>query len=128
MCGIFGFFVKDDSMLNSLKLKKCMDFLFKTSESRGKEASGIAIYRNDNVKVYKDALRGAEIVRNKYFKQFFLNTISHHTHRPIFMIGHTRLDTNGDKYDNANNCPIDCYGIIGVHNGIVTNVDELCNI
>ena len=46
---------------------------------------------------------------------------------PISIIGHSRLVTNGTQENHDNNQPIMSQGIVGVHNGIITNVNELLN-
>ena len=40
------------------------------------------------------------------------------------MIGQTRLVTNGSKFSYFNNQPLQTKNIIGIHNGIFTNLEE----
>ncbi|MDA1141108.1 MAG: glucosamine 6-phosphate synthetase [Planctomycetota bacterium] len=40
-------------------------------------------------------------------------------------MGHSRLVTNGTQLDDRNNQPVVKDGIVGVHNGIIVNVNEL---
>ena len=42
-----------------------------------------------------------------------------------YVFGHSRLVTNGSQLDDTNNQPIIKDGIVSVHNGIITNVDDL---
>ena len=43
----------------------------------------------------------------------------------LFQNGHSRLITNGLDLIEGNNQPIIKNGIIGVHNGIITNIEEI---
>ena len=43
---------------------------------------------------------------------------------PVAVMGHCRLVTNGAEIIAGNNHPIDVEGIVGIHNGIVTNEKE----
>ena len=40
------------------------------------------------------------------------------------LIGQTRLVTNGSKFSYINNQPLLRYIILGIHNGIFTNLDD----
>ena len=40
------------------------------------------------------------------------------------LIGQTRLVTNGSKFSYKNNQPLLTNNIIGIHNGIFTNLDD----
>ena len=40
-------------------------------------------------------------------------------------IGHSRLVTNGDQTMHSNNQPVITSGVVGVHNGIIANVDDV---
>ena len=56
MCGIFGLLIKEDLNFSSNSFKSIIDSLFKLSESRGKESSGIVFIIDKKIKVYKKAL------------------------------------------------------------------------
>ena len=53
MCGIFGILIGNNLNISRTLLKSIVDDLFKLSESRGKEAAGIAICSNNDITVYK---------------------------------------------------------------------------
>lgn len=44
---------------------------------------------------------------------------------PLAILGHARLATNGAEGIDGNNQPVVRDGVVGVHNGIVVNIDEL---
>lgn len=124
MCGIFGISYNLTSKMTPLETRKIMDHLFHYSQSRGKEASGILLKSGDNLVVYKDTIMGDRFIKtDKYASLFDKTHIS--TDDTLMMIGHARLDTNGSKWDNTNNSPLEYNGVYGIHNGIIVNVDNL---
>ena len=53
MCGIFGFVAGKESSLTQSSFKNVLNDLFMLSESRGKEASGLAILVKGSLHIYK---------------------------------------------------------------------------
>ncbi|PWB50024.1 MAG: hypothetical protein C3F06_13040 [Candidatus Methanoperedenaceae archaeon] len=127
MCGIFGITIKEDSNINRKQLTSIVNNLFKLSESRGKEAAGIAIHSDNNIKVFKQPTSASEMVRSNQYKKIFEDSIpsNGNYNRPISIIGHSRLVTNGVKQINENNQPIIKDDIVGFHNGIIVNDIDL---
>ena len=123
MCGILGIVVSKNCNLNLTSTKKVVDTLFKLSETRGKESAGIAIKDsvNNRICLYKAPIPASSIiVQEEYNKLFnYLST------PPYAAIAHSRLVTNGSQFDNLNNQPVVKDGCVVVHNGIITNVDQL---
>ena len=112
MCGIFGIFEEE----------KNKDNLFydlgSLSESRGKEASGLMV------------LDGPELVIKKYSNKFRNNRVKEFLRAQKFTknakyFGHTRLETSGSNKDNLNNQPVETERVIVLHNGIITNYQEI---
>lgn len=132
MCGIFGIITNKKSGVTTDTLRKSVDVLFQLSESRGKEASGLALLYNGEINVYKQPIKARELVEtNEYKKIFqgldFSDSAKHSTEvkkvksRLLAVIGHTRLATHGYQNLHFNNQPVVRSDIVGVHNGIVTN-------
>jgi len=117
MCGIFG--VVSRKYENNT-LKKNFKRLFILSESRGKEASGFAYRHNNIIDVYKSPSPASEIVKSSAFNDIFSKGICNN-----LLIGHSRLVTNGCEHDNFNNQPFVKHDIVGIHNGIVVNVEKI---
>ena len=44
---------------------------------------------------------------------------------PVLILGHSRLQTNGQSEINTNNQPVVKDGVVGIHNGIIVNDDKL---
>ncbi len=123
MCGIFGFVSKENSELETGQKKKIVNTLFKLSESRGKEASGFAMKNSNEISIYKTPYPATTLIKSDKYKNK-LNKICS-VGNETFVIGHSRLVTNGYEELNINNQPVIKNETIGIHNGIVVNVDEL---
>lgn len=126
MCGIFGFNI-NSKYLDEHELKSLLHDLFIYSESRGKEASGISLLENDTLKVLKSPHSASELIRGNEYKQLASSLTEYikKDHTVIQAIGHSRLVTNGGQQNHLNNQPAIVESIVAVHNGIITNVDDL---
>jgi len=122
MCGIFGYISKTQSGDRG-RADKTINRLFKMSETRGKEASGLILLDSSNIKFIKDAIPASKLIKRNDFKKIVTSTLKKNENVAIF--GHSRLVTNGESSFNKNNQPVFVNGVIGVHNGIITNDKEL---
>lgn len=131
MCGIFGFIIRENLSITPKKLMSAVDYMFKLSESRGKEASGIAIRVGQKIYVFKEPISASKLIRSKEYKELFLNRIKNEGYHdgqlkaPIVILGHSRLQTNGSSEINSNNQPVVKDGSVGIHNGIIVNDAKL---
>lgn len=124
MCGIFGIICLKEEKSESIKseIKK----LFLLSESRGKEAAGLAILYNNNINIIKENIAASDFIKTKKYSDFISNNLnSSKTKGSFCVMGHSRLVTNGSDEINENNQPVVKDGIVGIHNGICVNVDVL---
>jgi asparagine synthetase B (glutamine-hydrolysing) len=129
MCGIFGLVARRDAGLQKAQWVSAVERLFVLSETRGKEAAGIAIATSRNIVATKDSVSATEMMKTSEFAQvlnsadrWFADAANGPT---LAAIGHSRLVTNGLQGIDANNQPVWRDEIIMIHNGIVVNVDEL---
>ncbi len=120
MCGIFGIITTQQAVINYEQLQKHINQLFLLSETRGKEAAGIAIVTNDNVWVNKSPDPAHTFITTKSYVEYWKH-IKEQAYNTISVIGHSRLVTNGLQSFSGNNQPIAKDGVVGVHNGIVVN-------
>ena len=131
MCGIFGLITLKSSNLSRKDIISTVNSLFLLSESRGKEASGIAACSNDTIYVYKNAKPASALIKEKEYKKLINMLINKNKDKTcnnsVAIIGHSRLVTNGPMESNENNQPVLSSNIVGVHNGIVANVEYLWN-
>ena len=134
MCGIFGFIAKKGSYYPKQLLKQTVERIAVLSESRGKDSSGIA-FRNERsrtINVIKGAIPVSELINEKLVQieiENYLNINGFNREESLentfAVIGHSRLVTNGSQLDDVNNQPVIKDGIVGIHNGIIVNVNDL---
>ena len=127
MCGIFGITV-GEGPLQTRKIPHLLKDLFLFSESRGKEASGIAVCSRENIQVLKSAVAASSMIRSGQYRKLMAETVNGTAEKlqePITIIGHSRLVTDGSRYDQGNNQPVLAGNCVGIHNGIIVNNEEI---
>ncbi len=114
------------------KSKLAIDKLFLLSESRGKEAAGIAYLNPESIYVAKYAETASQVIKKNIYKEIFDRNIpsksiyeSIKKDLPVCVMGHSRSVTNEQQQYYDNNQPAISSGIVAVHNGIITNSDDL---
>ena len=111
MCGIVGYVGKQECT------KVLLDALSKL-EYRGYDSAGIAVFQDGEIKVSKTKGRIADL-KEKILKEGEI-------HGGTCGIGHTRWATHGEPSEtNAHPHRSDDGNVIGVHNGIIENYQEL---
>jgi glucosamine--fructose-6-phosphate aminotransferase (isomerizing) len=131
LCGIFGIVIGENLKLSPKELMQIVNSIFKLSESRGKEASGLALRIDKSIYVLKEPITSSKLVKTKQYKQLFSQTLKEQgfdgvqLKGPIVVLGHSRLQTNGLSEINTNNQPVVKDGAVGVHNGIIVNDSKL---
>jgi len=131
MCGIFGIVVNRASSHSLSTIKHTMDNLFALSESRGKEASGVALCTNEDIFVAKYPIPASQMIRTPEYEKIYRIAFNQtnfefgSNSHSMSIFGHSRLVTNGGQQIHNNNQPAVSNGIVAIHNGIVTNVDKV---
>jgi predicted glutamine amidotransferase len=119
MCGIAGMCLSEkDRLMCSINQSMLIQNLAKAIEVRGNHATGIAFTKptTKNITVLKQ-----DIAARKFVKQFAARIP---TNAHVCLI-HTRYATQGSPTVNANNHPIISGSVIGIHNGHISNDDQL---
>jgi asparagine synthetase B (glutamine-hydrolysing) len=119
MCGIFGIVTTGDRD----KAEELLGILFRLSESRGKEASGLAGVAGDTIRVLKSPVSSKQLMRTAEYTEYVREVVRRGPR--VATIGHSRLVTNGSQVEHANNQPVAVEGVVGVHNGIIVNEAKL---
>lgn len=128
MCGIFGVVNYGGKLLISEigQVKQIVANLLDVSECRGRDASGICVVSGDKALVFKNHVRGGKLVEDPAYKKIMESIKYDNNFR--YMFGHTRMMTKGHYRFNVNNHPIVVDKIIGVHNGCISNDDDIFNV
>ena len=126
MCGIGGFFVSPNSTLlkegGLIKLRELAVETLKNLQPNGREAAGIAIVKDDGIRVFKQPVIASKMIEMPEFTSFIVQNIDSKT---ISVLIHTRLPTCGDKENNNNNHPVIHGDVVGIHNGHVNNHKDI---
>lgn len=131
MCGIFGILMGECSSFPIDSLKSTMDHLYKLSESRGKEASGVVIKANSSIYVLKEPISASKLIKSSDYNKIFEDLLKSEVYNGgslkghAAILGHSRLVTNGKSELNSNNQPVIKDGAVGIHNGIIVNDADL---
>lgn len=129
MCGIFGIIAKE-SNYKTEKLMSIFEDLAKLSQVRGKDSSGFACrFESDQeIKVLKGPVSIEELLKTNEYKDLktkIFTKENKNTENIFSVLGHSRLVTNGTQLEECNNQPVIKDGIVGVHNGIIVNDDDM---
>ena len=135
MCGIFGLVVHSGSAYKPEFIRKSLTTLAHLSESRGKDSSGL-VFRDESeweLNVVKGAVPLGYLLKRKEVTDQIDRMIASSPHdsaaanrkRTFAVMGHSRLVTNGSQLNDVNNQPVVKDGMIGIHNGIIVNENEL---
>lgn len=124
MCGIFGITTSATTTLEPEQVKRIFTNLLLLSESRGKEAAGLAAHVGEAIHSYKTPTRAREMIKQAEY-QLLTTELFDLERKSLSIIGHSRLETNGSHLLNKNNQPVATQNIIGVHNGICVNYQKL---
>lgn len=130
MCGIVSVVLCGDVQKGYETRRKTADVLFSSilaqTEERGKDATGLATcFKNGDYCGLKMGVKSTEFIErrgdettyfNGYMKKLYENPSQVVTH-----IGHCRKSSVGNNTENANNHPVRCGDVVGVHNGTLSN-------
>ena len=129
MCGIFGVVASEQSHFLNATLERAITNLFKYSESRGKEASGLLSIFGEKINLCKAAIPASDMIRTSQYQSILHpqngQSPNGSPNAPLAVIGHSRLVTTGLQIVSNNNQPVINNGVVGVHNGIIVNFESL---
>ena len=135
MCAIFGIgFQRGHSLRDNAAAKKLLRNMFLENERRGRTSSGLAYVSPYKISVIKKDVKASDFIflpeyraaEDEYINLERKNPqVREVDFNPISIIGHCRQKTKGTEKDNKNNHPIVRSRVVGVHNGIISNDDQL---
>ena len=126
MCGIYGVITSKGSCYSNSFLKKALNELASLSETRGRDSSGLCVFNQDNnsIEVVRGPIPTKQLFNHNITTKMIDGAFSDGSYSK-YAFGHSRLVTNGTQLNNQNNQPVIKSGIVGVHNGIITNDNQL---
>ncbi len=124
MCGLAGSLLSPDCSISALaRVKEIFIANLLANEERGREATGVAACGFDGTFfVEKAAVPAHVFVKSEPFRRFMAQAIDTQT---AIILGHTRDPTKGTTRNNLNNHPIIVGSTVGIHNGVISNDDEI---
>ena len=132
MCGIFGVVYGKDTAITPEFAGRVVEKLFRASETRGREAAGMALFNGESIDVLKQAGSVSEFLANPLYRELMDGALAKYEANraagrevALALTGHSRLVTNGLQSTQDNNQPVIAGGGVGIHNGIIVNEGEL---
>ena len=123
MCGIMGMVLnrreRTDEELENLRER--FSTLLVATQVRGKDAAGAFVVNESSIRYHRAPGAASTLVKSPLWWGL-MDTISEET---TAVVGHTRFATTGCPTCNDNNHPITIGSLIGVHNGVLYNDDEI---
>lgn len=120
MCGIFGVICASDRSADRELAKSLAVSLLRFSETRGREAVGIAVHDGERIEVLKQGGSVTDFLANPKLHTL-LDEATRRAQKTLAITGHSRLATNGAQSNVDNNQPVITRGAVALHNGIVVN-------
>lgn len=126
MCGIFGVICGSDGSFDRELPRTFALALLRHSETRGREAAGVAVHDGSQIQILKQGGSVADFLANPKLHAVLDRALASFTAgQTIAITGHSRLATNGTQSDVHNNQPVVTGGAVALHNGIVVNDRQL---
>tara|TARA_Y100000590_G_scaffold469982_1_gene661105 strand:- start:1189 stop:3123 length:1935 start_codon:yes stop_codon:yes gene_type:complete len=125
MCGIFGISKKNVFSQDYEKIINDIDLYIKHNQKRGSDTFGVSFKLQNEIILYKANEKPSIAIKRKSYNDFLNDNIKLKIKDNLLLIGQTRLVTNGSKFSYSNNQPLQTDNVVGVHNGIFTNLDKV---
>jgi len=125
MCAIFGMgFLRHD--VNMEVMSTVLKKLTALSQVRGSDATGLCFTTRRDISVVKHNVEASKFISLKEYGCEVDRFMSSKDHKRLYsVLGHCRQQTKGAHTINLNNHPIHVGDIVGAHNGVICNDDEL---
>jgi hypothetical protein len=120
MCGIFGVICASEERADRELARALAVTLLRHSETRGREACGIAVHDGEQIDVLKQGGSVTDFLANPGLHALLDGALAR-AKKTLAITGHSRLATNGAQSNIDNNQPVITHGAVALHNGIVVN-------
>lgn len=126
MCGIFGMLFLNNKNIKADVVKDILCKLMLKSQARGPHATGLSFAKERRFITYKHNVNASTFLSLPNTRKIIDSGIGDNVSMfPFSVIGHTRYETQGPHTNPDNNHPIICGNIVGVHNGCISNDDNV---
>lgn len=125
MCGILGVVAGTQADFPAERFQRLLERLFILSESRGKEAAGVALATHASIRVLRKPVPASTMLRTEDYRATVDAALAEAGTGGVAAIGHARLVTSGMQGIDANNQPVVKNDVVCVHNGIIVNEARL---
>src|SRR5512134_551233 len=127
MCGIFGVICSGESRADIAR--DLAVALLRHSETRGREAVGLAVHDGTRIEVLKQGGSVSDFLDNPKLHALLAGALERKKQsgdrKALAITGHSRLATNGAQSNSDNNQPVITRGSVTLHNGIIVNDRQL---
>jgi glucosamine 6-phosphate synthetase-like amidotransferase/phosphosugar isomerase protein len=133
MCGIMGMALqKEHKIKDGTAIRQIFKRILIKSRIRGGDATGVAFVTMHKAVVFKHHIPAIDFTSTEFYEnaatkyidpQQISKDVGHGV--PFIALGHTRAKTKGTYMDRNNNHPIVANRVVGVHNGVIGNDEEL---
>jgi hypothetical protein len=122
MCGIFGVICSSEQPADRKLARSLAISLLRHSETRGREAVGMAVHDGERISVLKQGGSVTDFLENPKLHAMLDEAFARiQPGKAIAVTGHSRLATNGAQSNVDNNQPVITRGSVALHNGIIVN-------
>ncbi|MDD4910364.1 MAG: hypothetical protein PHR44_06805 [Candidatus Omnitrophica bacterium] len=130
MCGIFGITIRDKKSSTHDTLEHDIKLLFRLSEVRGQDSAGMAVLSHDEIRIFRRVVKPSVFLKMPEFRNTLKSAYFDHNNPAgmrlsLAVIGQCRLVTNGSHAIYDNNQPVRSGSFVGVHNGLISNAENL---
>jgi glutamine---fructose-6-phosphate transaminase (isomerizing) len=123
MCGLFGVLLKDQTSIQKNNLEKMLNRLFILSQERGRDATGIMFRTDKDIRIIKKTCHPKDFIQTSEYKTEVENFSKIQEDNKL-VIGQCRLVMSGSLNNNESNQPINNDKVVGLHNGIITKINN----
>jgi predicted glutamine amidotransferase len=122
MCRIFGISYSDKAEREELDAGEIAAILYPSLIHQGPHAWGWMTYNGQQQDL---GIRSFKFPGRSDTEKAFKIQLGNIDPEPTWLVGHLRYATHGSPQDNRNNHPLPHGNVIGVHNGVLRNHDEI---
>ena len=124
MCGLFGVVTVGNNFIARADISE-LTRLGRKAQRRGVDASGlVSVPEDKKIRIVKANHSFESMVKTQVGHELLASAKEE---KVVALFGHSRLETHGYSGSSENNQPVVLGSWVVVHNGVITNADEICS-